>query len=75
MTEPTLKRFWVTFKLGGLFRGYHQAIDAYDEDIVRAWLNRECRGQWSNIYDHEPTGSKPLREKPEQLFHSKAEHV
>lgn len=65
----------MTFGMGTILRGYHAIFEANSEDIVRAYCKKHFRGLWSNVYTHEPKGSKLLRPEPESLFYASAEHV
>ncbi len=69
-----MKRFYVTFGMGTLLRNYHAIIDAYNRDIVGAWL-RDCGYKYSSIYEKEPTTSTRLRDEPEVLHYSDASHI
>lgn len=68
-----MKTFYITF--GGIFLGYHLTLEAYSEDIARAWIGKETNGKWSNIYTTEPTRSKPLHPTSTQLFYSRPEDI
>lgn len=70
-----MNRFYVSFGMGNILRGYHALFEAKSEDIVRAYCNKHLRGLWANVYTYEPNGSKLLRPEPEQLFYASAKHI
>lgn len=70
-----MKRFYVTFGMGGILRGYHAIFEASSIDIIHAYCNKHFKGLWSNVYEKEPDTSKRLREEPEMLWYGKADHV
>ncbi len=70
-----MKRFYVTFGMGSLLRGYHCIFEAMSEDIVRVYMNKKAKIAWSNIYTEEPNHSKALRPEPESLFYENARHI
>lgn len=69
-----LKTYYVTFGMGSIFRGFHVAVEAFSEDIVRAYANKQ-NWPWSTCCDTEPQYTTRLRQEPERLFYSAAEHV
>lgn len=70
-----MKKFYVTFGMGTIFRGYHAVFEALDAEIVRAFMNHKVKAPWSNIYDKKPKGSKALQAVPEVLCYQRAEDV
>lgn len=70
-----MNRYYVSFGLGSILRGYYAIFEAANRDIVVAYVNKHLRGLWSNVYDTAPTKMKALPEEPEQLFYASAEHV
>lgn len=69
-----LKTFYVSFGLGSILRNHHVAIEAYDEEIVRAWMRKQ-KLPWSNVYEVEPVETKRLNGKAEVLWYQDARHV
>ena len=70
-----MKKFFVTFGMGSLLRGYHAVFEARDEEIVRAFTNRKAKIPWASIYEQKPKGTKPLQSLPEILCYASAEHI
>lgn len=70
-----MKTFYVTFGLGTLMRGYYQEFSALNQAIVTAFCNKHYRGLWCAVYGEKPTRSRPLQDRPEELFYQDARHV
>lgn len=75
-----LKTFYVTFGAGTFFANYYQEIRALNEDIVRAYMNKNYPRIWSSVYDYPPKtlgyNYKELSlSHPVELFYSSAEHI
>ena len=70
-----MKKFYVTFGMGSLLRGYHATFEARDEEIVRAFMNRKAKMPWASIYESIPKGTRALQSRPEILCYDTAEHV
>lgn len=70
-----MKTFYVSFGLGTLLRDFYAVIEASEEGIVRAWMDKHYRRLWANIYDAPPAHGRPINKRPEQLHYLKAEHV
>lgn len=74
-TANSMKRFFVTFGIGTILRGYHQEFQAVNEDVVRAFMNRKARMPWASIYTEQPKGTKALQDMAEVLHYAEAAHV
>lgn len=70
-----MKLFYVTFGMGTIFGGWYAKLEARDENIVRAFMNKRYHGNWSNIYTEVPKYSKPLNDRPTVLAYSRWEDV
>jgi len=69
-----LKTFYVTFGAGTFFANYYQEIQAYNEDVVRVYMNKHYPNIWSMVYTKVPQLSAPLF-PPRELFYQSAEHI
>lgn len=70
-----MKTFYVTFGCGTIFAGYYAVLEAKDENIARAFMNKHYRSIWSSIYTDQPKRSEPLKGKPTALYYSRMEDV
>lgn len=66
-----MKTFYVTF--GGLLFNHHLKVLAYDEEIVRAWMNKKSGlSIWCSVKTEEPTTTQL---NYLELYYTSAEHV
>jgi len=70
-----MRTFYVTFGCGTLMAGYHQQIDAKDNCIVAAWMEKHYRGLWSTIYTAKPRDTRPMQDRPYILCYQDAKHI
>ena len=74
-----MKTYYVTFGVGTIFRNYYAEFQAYNDDIIRAFLNKRYPTVWAHVYatpkELTKAGMIRLQESPEVLAYQTAEDV
>lgn len=69
-----MNKFYVTFGMGTILRGYYLEVDAMNADIVSAWLKREGIRYSRVCHGDAPPAGKSLQPEAVSLFYADASH-